>query len=777
MRRAVVMGMAAAATALLCAVPLPAQQGLDAQVTRSVNAAVAYLKSVQRPDGGWNYMTLPGGFPAGAGMPMIQHWDTGATALVGVTLLECGVPKDDRNVLAAANYVRKAVRDMQDTYSISCAIMFLDRLGSPGDVESIRILGMRLVAAQLHDGGWTYQAQALSAAEHRQKFSELSKQRDAIWRADSGLGQPGPKDNLKEDKDKEPAPEKPGPKKPDPAKPDPRFPAKPPGGAIGGPQAPPGRPQGGQNPNGFPVGDQPPQGDKPATPPALPGFGPRPGNRPPVGGGQPGPGGGIPLPPGAGAAPAPPGFDQPPGAGGSPAPPGPGGFPMGPGGGGPGGFGGFGGHLQADNSNTQFATLALWIAKRKPYEVPTEMTLERLERRFQTTQQQDGGWVYGSGGGGSTPSMTCAGLIGLAASYGVVIEREATLRAGDLGGKGGDGKDDPAAPGRPVRRGDLTKEKIIQDALKYLGNELAEAEQKGLANLGEKPDDIRTNYYFMWSIERVGGVYAWRTIGNTDWYRWGANLLIQTQQRDGSWRGTYGVADTCFALLFLRRSNLAPDLTARVTGEAKLVAGDLVGRDGPKAPPKPKEPGPKEPPSGILTPKEPNPPALPRPNPPAIPEDPTEREALRLMAELITATGPQQTEVLQQLQQGKGTAYTSALLEAIPKLTGDGKDKARTALSERLARMTPKTVRAYMELDDAEARRAAAAAVARKESRELIPNLIALLTDTDRGVVGAAHDSLKTLSGKDFGPAAGASPADRKAAADRWQAWWQANNK
>jgi len=46
-------------------------------------------------------------------------------------------------------------------------------------------------------------------------------------------------------------------------------------------------------------------------------------------------------------------------------------------------------------------------------------------------------------------------------------------------------------------------------------------------------------------------------IGGKDWYSWGAELLLVSQKQDGSWSGEYGYADTCFALLFLKRANFA----------------------------------------------------------------------------------------------------------------------------------------------------------------------------------------------------------------------------
>jgi hypothetical protein len=70
------------------------------------------------------------------------------------------------------------------------------------------------------------------------------------------------------------------------------------------------------------------------------------------------------------------------------------------------------------------------------------------------------------------------------------------------------------------------------------------------------------DYYFLWSLERVAVVYGLRTIGGQDWYAWGSEVIVGHQRPDGSWGDSFaGPVDTCFALLFLKRANVAVDLT------------------------------------------------------------------------------------------------------------------------------------------------------------------------------------------------------------------------
>jgi hypothetical protein len=75
------------------------------------------------------------------------------------------------------------------------------------------------------------------------------------------------------------------------------------------------------------------------------------------------------------------------------------------------------------------------------------------------------------------------------------------------------------------------------------------------------------SFYFLWALERMAVALNLDTISKKDWYAWGAESLLQSQQADGSWQGDYGAcgADTCFALLFLKRANL----TSGIAGEVK----------------------------------------------------------------------------------------------------------------------------------------------------------------------------------------------------------------
>jgi hypothetical protein len=462
-----------------------------------------------------------------------------------------------------------------------------------------------------------------------------------------------------------------------------------------------------------------------------------------------------------------------------------------------------------DNSNTQFAILGLWAGRR--HGVPVEKALARVETHFRTSQHSDGGWSYTSFGGRgglgfSTPSMTCAGLLGLALGFGSA--REATLRT-DTKPQSGKASSAKAAV-------DPTRDRAIRAGLNYLGGvigrPLDEAPERGLR--GGSAD----MYYLLWSIERVGVAYGMPRIGNKDWYAWGSKILLAAQGQDGGWHGRFGPdIDTSFALLFLRRANLTRDLTSYLKGTPSVnvalktglpagqapealerndaddgenraatrereetKAGPLTRRStipplnmdakrGAAGSPEARgQPGVEKnsKPPGQLAPKEESVPgsAAPRKAP---------DEATRLGADLLKASGQQQDHLLDQLKQGKGVAYTEALAAAIPQLSGAVKTKARAALTERLARMTAFTLHDKLQDDAPEIRRAAALALAMKEEKQAIPDLIALLEDREATVVRASHAALKELTGQDFGPFADAAPEARAKAIAAWKDWWK----
>jgi hypothetical protein len=652
----------------------------DKDIRQAVERGVESLRTRQDGDGSWSF--------GNAGHTV------GTSALVGLAILECDVPGDDQAVKDAARVVRNGVGSINDTYDISLAVMFLDRLGLADDDRLIEDLSHRLIAGQGSNGGWGYFCPHVSSEARRLRTGGDKKNTE-------------PRD--KQDAQKQNAPNQ---------------------GRRGNLQNDP------RNFAGF-FGD--------------------------------------------------------------------------------------------DNSNTQFATLALWIARR--HHVKVDAALRAVENRFRKSQNADGGWGYksfASGGmmGGlmtnSTASMTCAGLLGLAVGYGVSTP---ALHTNIKPKAGGDtDKENPELPrDAAVNRGLDLLARVLQPALRGddddppamrgfgRGGPGLRGGMRGGGMGGIVHNGLGSEYYFLWSLERVAMVYSLKMLGDKDWYAIGSRYLLQNQERDGAWRGNLGsTVDTCFALFFLRRANLAVDLTAklRVKGpavvdlRAKAPVGD--GEKGPKmAPEKPNTP--KENPDRLAakknearstapdnpaptkageTPPAPKAATKERASADAKPEPPAAKPPLpkpdlsldqqidQLREALLKAAPVEQLALIDRLRDTKGAVNTESLAAAIPTLSGEIQAKAREALAQRLSRMTAETLRDKLREDSSEIRRAAALACAMKDEKSLIPDLIGLLEDSEARVERAAYASLKALTSEDFGPAANANEDRRSRSISRWREWW-----
>jgi hypothetical protein len=636
----------------------PAARSADKEAIQgAVDKGVAYLKGIQGPGGTWQYTDDP---------KFVGDATAGATALCGLALLESGVPANDPAIEKAARAVRQAGVTVSQTYVLSTAIMFLDRLGDPADADLIQSMAVRLLAGQDPlSGGWTYNCPPPGDSEVRRLQAALKQRSEMVAR---------------------------------PAPPE-------------APKAPPDAPKGRSSKPELPKEIQQQlrlinQQARTATGQAT------------------------------------------------------------------------------DNSNTQFAVLALWIARRKG--IPVETAMHRIDSRYRTTQQTDGGWGYMPPGEAgrlawavpSTPSMTCAGLLGLALSHGHAMEATLHTGAGGAPGRGGPPRD--LGKDTVVRKGLVALGSAIGKPLDQLGNPLSGNLPMNNPLLGAPgaaatrppsrgdPNNTNRGYYVLFSLERVAMVYDLETIGKKNWYDWGADALVRSQNNDGSWKGEYSQAgaDTCFALLFLRRANLAKDLTATLKGQVKdpgereLRSIDLDGDKG-----GPDKGGPKASRDNDTAPA--GPPQETRP-----PVAPVNPEVLRLRDQLVKADAARQEQVLGELRDGKGGVYTDALAQAIHRLYNPVKGKARDALAERLSRMTSETLSNKLRDDDSEVRRAAALACAMKEEKAHIPRLIEMFEDPELDVARAAYAALKELTGKDFGPGKDANRFAFSRAGDSWKEWW-----
>jgi len=381
-----------------------------------------------------------------------------------------------------------------------------------------------------------------------------------------------------------------------------------------------------------------------------------------------------------------------------------------------------------DNSNTQFAVLALWVARRHGAKV--DDALQRAGDYFRNSyQKKSPGWGY-RGVRAATPPMTCAGLIGVAAAFGSHSQAKASVGA-------------PAAPApvaTPLNKDVVEpgKDPVVRGALDYLGSVL------------EKDPTARrhgSNLYFLWSLERVAVIYGLPRIGVTDWHDWGGTYLVKRQAADGSWNLSYGQqVSTSLALLFLNRANVASDLTLLVSNTMRIAGGSNIQDLADRA-------------RGAAA----------RRN-----NDWETSDAAALLAEFKQKVSRQRRlKIISLLEQGKGANFSAALASAVSAAPASVQEQARQAYAARMTRMTARTLLARAKSTDTETRLAVAIAAGRKRARETTPMLIELLLDRDARVGRAAHKSLKDITGQNFGGDSG-SLSDRFVAQKKWKAWWAA---
>lgn len=201
---------------------------------------------------------------------------------------------------------------------------------------------------------------------------------------------------------------------------------------------------------------------------------------------------------------------------------------------------------RADNSNSQFALLALYEAELVGIEIE-DAVWKSAEDYWFRMQNADGSWGYRASplnppdfpSGYGTGSMTCAGIAALAICSGV---REAARARLD-----GDGavccqeqEDETAAR--------------ISRGLTWLGKHFS-----AQTNPGRSAASSSYFYYYLYGLERVGRLTANRFVGKSDWYREGAETLLRRKGALSNYWNAQKDFDnnnaitTSFALLFLSK--------------------------------------------------------------------------------------------------------------------------------------------------------------------------------------------------------------------------------
>lgn len=188
-----------------------------------------------------------------------------------------------------------------------------------------------------------------------------------------------------------------------------------------------------------------------------------------------------------------------------------------------------------DNSNTQFAVLALYDAERIGIKVSPQTWKLALDYWLKV-QNRDGSWSYTEADHG-TGSMTCAGLSSVIICSGRVNSGDAQV-VGD----------------KIECCGNQTDNDAVERGLQWLGKNFSVRQNPSTSGVG------RGNWlYYLYGLERVGRMSGRRFIGEHDWFREGADLLVSLQDDlNGQWQGdgigeSNPIVGTSLALLFMSK--------------------------------------------------------------------------------------------------------------------------------------------------------------------------------------------------------------------------------
>lgn len=222
-----------------------------------------------------------------------------------------------------------------------------------------------------------------------------------------------------------------------------------------------------------------------------------------------------------------------------------------------------------DLSNTQYALLALWSASRCGCKIRPEQ-LEEIGRLLLAAQERDGpkvrrkidstdrtheapldkarGFEYMPAGQlrlGSSGSMTAGGLSSLLLVKAMLMKQD-----------------------RLTSEFRSKLDRGIWDAFAWLCENYTVRKNPMAGGVGLPGPWHR---YYLHGLERACVIARRQRLGVHDWYREGANALLESQRGDGAWAPKTPfvqadpdlggkVVDTCFALLFLRRASPRPRL-------------------------------------------------------------------------------------------------------------------------------------------------------------------------------------------------------------------------
>jgi hypothetical protein len=224
-------------------------------------------------------------------------------------------------------------------------------------------------------------------------------------------------------------------------------------------------------------------------------------------------------------------------------------------------------HNAPDLSNTQYAALGLWAANKSGLKVPPQlwdrlakgtiahqeafrMAKVTITNRTGVSQREVAGFQYRANG-----SKTANNATGTMTTAGVSI-----LKICEIG------------LGKKLK-GKARKEfnRAMEAGLSWLDVYFSvKSDQKPKARGGQ------WLLYYLYGMERVGGLTRREQFGEHWWYVDGAKEVLR-RQKNGGWGKAY---DTCFALLFLRRATITAPMTGAGAGGGRTRHLFAAGREG-----------------------------------------------------------------------------------------------------------------------------------------------------------------------------------------------------
>jgi hypothetical protein len=181
-----------------------------------------------------------------------------------------------------------------------------------------------------------------------------------------------------------------------------------------------------------------------------------------------------------------------------------------------------------DESNSQFAVLALWEASKLGISIP-EACFQKGQQYWETNAIGEG-WGYG-GRGQPTGSMTCAGIASMIILQDASAGSDASIQDKSIQCCGNQNN----------------KSFNLDRPLQWLAKNFSAT---------NNPNAAAHTYYYLYALERVGRLTGQRLIGERDWYREGCKFLLNSQGVGGFFQGGTGeeaVTATSMALLFLSK--------------------------------------------------------------------------------------------------------------------------------------------------------------------------------------------------------------------------------